>query len=159
MSQSLKQSSLLILIYLILNLCAAITLQALSFRLDLKEFNGPWIWGLMPGVLYWVTCQVNNGRYRRWLLPAFRISFWTLIVLSGFIRDKRMEYEDFLYANNAGFLWWELLKLKTTGLSDINPVLELVFEDILLIGIVEFALIRLVNVIVPWRQFNLKYQQ
>jgi hypothetical protein len=151
MSQSFKQSFLLGTLLLATNLIAAIALVDLGARKNLADFNDYWVICVEVAAFYWFSCQVKRGKYRFWLLPAWRIFLWSLIIASGFVFKNRMASEDLLYAFNEGFVWWELFKLKASFLRNSSEVIELIMEDIVLIALVESALIGIVNAIFPLR--------
>jgi hypothetical protein len=152
MLQSVKQSFLFFLLLLVLNLVANLAMQGLALRKDFADFANSWTACIVLPVLYWITCQIQHGKFRYWLAPLFRTALWTMIVVTGFIADNRMNSEDLLYANNEVFLWWELFKLTTSGLRELSVILELVFEDILSIALVEFLIICIINKAFPFRR-------
>lgn len=142
MSTSLKQTIYLFLLLVLFNECAYAFNVAHNYNRSLS-----YIIETIPGLiwcsfLFWVSCQwKTNTKLRLYLLPFFRILFWSLIVLNGIWTDNRMNSEDFLYLNNELFFWWISLKILTPTLSDSNQFLELFLVDIFAIGIGQLLLI------------------
>jgi hypothetical protein len=106
--------------------------------------------GVWLGILYFVSCLFWKGKYRQGLLPAIRVVFWGVVVLVGILNGNRMATEDLLYANNELFNVW-LLFGRVVDLRNTSESVELIFQDILLLGFFEWILIFLANLIVAKR--------
>jgi hypothetical protein len=142
MSTSLKQTFYFFLLLVIANICAGTFNMTHNYKGNLKD-----VIEMTPGLIwcafiFWISCQWKpKTNLRLYFLPGLRIAFWSLIVFIGIWTDKRMNSEDFLYANNELFFWWVSLKMVTPKLRDYNQFAELFLIDIFSIAIGQLLMI------------------
>lgn len=142
LTTSFRQSIYLFMLLFTVNMFAGIFNQTYNYIGSLKEMIEVAPGLIWVSILFWISCQWKpKTKLRLYLLPLFRMLFWTLIVVSGIWGNNRMSSEDFLYANNELFFWWNTLKILTPTLRSYNAFVELFFIDILAIALGQMLLI------------------
>lgn len=96
---------------------------------------------ICSGIFLFGTIIIKHPKKQLLFLPIFRLLFWSLIIVAGFVRNTRLVSEDLLYANNEFFFGWTTLKILCRKYGLNNEFINLIIVDILSIAIGEFILI------------------